>query len=40
LTSIALDGAEKKFGGKFGANTDKNRNVNEKVVCNLFSIDM
>ena len=28
----ALDAAEKKFGGQAGANPDKYRNVNEKVV--------
>jgi len=28
----ALDGAEKKFGGKFGADPQKNRNLNEKIV--------
>jgi hypothetical protein len=28
-----LDTAEKKFGGAAGANTEKNRGVNEKIVC-------
>lgn len=27
-----LDTAEKKFGGSAGANTEKNRGVNEKIV--------
>ncbi|KAF2827296.1 hypothetical protein CC86DRAFT_369464 [Ophiobolus disseminans] len=26
-----LEGAEKKFGGSAGQNTEKNRNVNEKI---------
>ncbi|KAF2665080.1 hypothetical protein BT63DRAFT_429027 [Microthyrium microscopicum] len=27
----ALDSVEKKFGGKYGADTGKNRNMNEKI---------
>lgn len=27
-----LEGAEKKFGGSMGQNTEKNRGVNEKIV--------
>lgn len=28
-----LEGAEKKFGGSMGQNTEKNKGVNEKIVC-------
>jgi hypothetical protein len=28
-----LDAVEKKFGGSMGQNTEKNRGVNEKIVC-------
>lgn len=28
-----LDAAEKKYGGSWGQNTEKNRGVNEKIVC-------
>lgn len=28
-----LDAAEKKFGGSMGQDTQKNRAVNEKIVC-------
>lgn len=28
-----LDAAEKKFGGAAGQDTEKNRGINEKIVC-------
>lgn len=28
-----LDAVEKKYGGSLGQNTEKNRNINEKIVC-------
>lgn len=31
-----LEGAEKKFGGSMGQNTEKNRGVNEKIVSTSF----
>jgi len=31
-----LDAVEKKFGGSWGQNTQKNRNINEKIVRSHF----
>jgi hypothetical protein len=32
MVDKGLEGAEKKFGGSMGQNTEKNRGVNEKIV--------
>jgi hypothetical protein len=34
-----LDAAEKKYGGSMGQDSEKNRAMNEKVVCSMNSLD-